>query len=183
MTPSPVKYLTSAGTFMTHEDFQKGYGLEVGSDQIGKYFSATEPRFAKDIQEYDELIVSIPLIKLLDAFREAVKQSVNINSFNRNDAKQAQLKADGFRTAKYSPHVVKLAADIDTTSPEQTRAWAVVLRRCAIDLGLRVRIGYKDYLAHGQTFIHVDVCPEYYAGNKVWHHIPHPEVWENVIEW
>src|SRR5690606_25260186 len=102
-------------------EWQEIYGLEVYSNQIGKYFSLNEERFKNDLSAYGELIVSALLIEVLDGFREAVNQPVTLNSFNRNEEHQKDLQARGFKTATYSPHVVKLAADIETKTEKQTR--------------------------------------------------------------
>jgi hypothetical protein len=180
---SNIKIMLRSGEYISLVEWQEIYSLEVGSDQIGKYFRARERKFKEDLERYGELIVNDPLIRVLDYFRATIKQPVIINSFNRNEAKQEELKAQGARAAGTSPHVVKMAADIDTTSPEQTRAWAIMLRRCAIDINVRIRIGTEKYLKDGNTFIHIDVCPEYYAVGKPFHHHPHPQVWERVINW
>jgi len=180
---APIKIVTVKGETISLEQWQVLYNLPVGSDQFGKYFRATESRFAKDIQEFGELIVNELLIRVLDAFRETVRRPVTINSFNRDEEKQKQLKEAGYKTAQYSPHVVKMAADIDTTSPEQSRSYVLMLHRCASELNIKVRIGCEQYIAAGQTFIHVDVCPEFYATGKPFHNQFHPKAWEQVITW
>lgn len=180
---APVKIITVTGTEIPLEQWQEIYGLEVGSDEIGRFFKATEHKFAEDIQNYGVLVVNELLMRVLDHFRATIKQPLIINSFNRDEAKQKQLKGDGFKTATYSPHVVKMAADIDTTSPEQTRAYVLILQRCAIELNIRIRLGYEQYLKAGQTFIHVDVCPEFYAFGKPFNKQFHPVQWEKVITW
>lgn len=180
---APINVILKSGAEVSLEVWQKEYGLDVGSDQLGKYFNATESRFAKDIQEFGFLYVNELLMRVMDAFRETVRQPVRINSFNRSAQKQAELKTAGYKTATHSPHMVFMAADIDTNSYEQTRAWAMVVQRVAIDLNIKVRIGYKQYIEAEQTFIHVDVCPEYYAPGKPFHNRPHPAAWEQVKNW
>lgn len=180
---APIKVIGVTGHEMGLEQWQSLYGLEVGSDEIGRFFKATEHKFAEDIQNYGELVINESLMRLLDHFRATIKQPVIINSFNRNEEKQKQLREAGFKAASVSPHVAKMAADIDTKSPEQTRAYALVLQRCAIELNIRIRLGYEQYLKAGQTFIHVDVCPDYYASGKPFNKQPHPVQWERVITW
>ncbi|HTF21011.1 MAG TPA: hypothetical protein VK658_23210, partial [Chryseolinea sp.] len=147
---------------------------------------------------------------VLDGYRQAIGQPVFLNSFNRNEAKQAQLKKAGFKAASKSPHVVKLAADVDTPglneiihkrgynavvmTPELQKEArlemmrinydsAITMKQVAAALQIKVRIGHKQYLEIGQTFIHVDVCPEYYAPGKPFHKLGHPLAWEESITW
>jgi hypothetical protein len=171
------------GTEVTLAQWQEIYGLTVDSDKIGRHFSLSEHRFTKDIELFGTLVVNEQLMKVLDGFREVVKVPITINSFNRDQAKQDSLKDEGFKTAKYSPHVAKLAADIDTTSEEQTREWVKILQQVASILGITVRIGFEQYLKAGQTFIHVDVCPEYYATGKPWANKFHPIQWAQKTTW
>jgi hypothetical protein len=171
------------GSEISLTDWQKKYGLKPYSNAIGKYFSIREQRFEDDIETYGQLIVNELLIRVLDGFREAVDVPVNINSFNRDESRQEQLRSEGRRAAQYSPHVVKLAADIDTMDEHQTREWVKTLKQVASILGIKIRIGYKQYLDDGSTFIHVDVCPEYYAPGKPWNNRFHPIQWEKESEW
>ena len=180
---SPVKIVTVHGSEIPLEKWQQIYGLEVGSDEIGRFFKATEPKFAEDIQRYSELVVNELLMRVLDHFRATIKQPIVINSFNRDEKKQHELQAAGFKTATASPHVVKMAADIDTASAEQSREWATIMQSCAVELGIRVRIGVEQYIKKGQTFIHVDVCPEYYGKSKPFNKQFHPVQWERVTTW
>lgn len=180
---APITIITRAGDEISLEQWQKLYGLEVGSSQIGKHFSATEPRFARDIQTFGKLVVNELLMIVLDEFRTRRGFAVNINSFNRTAAYQAELKEKGFRTATFSPHEALMAADIDTTTADQTRSEAGLLQLIGMELGIRIRVGYEDYLKAGQTFIHVDVCPEYFGAGKPFHHQPHPKAWEQVLTW
>lgn len=178
-----VKIVLRDGSSVSLDDWQKKYGLHVGSDNIGKHFSLDEDRFKADIKLYGELVVNELLITVLDAFREEVGVPVTLNSFNRDIAHQLELKKKGFKAATTSPHVVKMAADIDTKSPEQTREWVKVLLEVGRKLGISIRVGYEQYLAAGQTFIHVDVCPEYYGKGKPFSKHQHPPVWESKITW
>jgi len=76
-----------------------------------------------------------------------------------------------------------MAADIDTVSKEETLRNVDVLRQASRISGVKCRIGFKSYFSLGQTFIHVDVCPEYYGISGVYHKEFHPKVWEKQIEW
>jgi len=156
---------------------------EYKDQKIGKYFSVSESRFQEDIRIYDEVVICDLLFRVLNRYRELKGQPVNLNSLNRDRKKQEQLLKDGFRAAKVSPHEFFLAADVDTKDATDTLISVPIMRQTAKDLGIKVRIGWQDYLKVGQSFMHVDVCPEYFGKGKVWNHIQHPIQWENQIEW
>lgn len=109
-----VKVIRKDGSVNTLPEWQKFYGLTVGSTAIGKHFFLTEYRFKKDIEDFGELIIYEDNMILMDAYRIDKGSSVTVNSFNRTAEKQAALAAQGLRTATFSPHEVKMAADIDT---------------------------------------------------------------------
>lgn len=187
-----VKVVTREGKVISLEHWQRTYGLPVGSVRIGHFFYLTETRFQKDLQLYGILVVNELLIRFLDALRKASQHPITLNSFNRSRSHQAELRDRGFRAAKDSPHVVDvigdeifggLAADIDTLSEQETRAMAKRCREVSSIINIKIRIGYEQYLSIGDTFVHIDVCPEFYAPGKPWHTRPHPEVWEKEITW
>ena len=179
-----VKVVTRSGTEISLQEWQQMYGLEVGGNQIGRHFSyVTDPKLAQDLRDYGILVVNELLIRVLDAFREALGTSVIINSFNRSPEKQEKLTKAGYRTAQQSPHVVFMAADINTSNADETKAWVKILQSVARNLGIKIRIGYEDYLKAGQHFIHVDVCPEFYAKGKPFYSQTHPVAWELAITW
>ena len=167
--------------------------------KLGKFFSANERKFQDDLRRYGSLIVCEELIQVLDSFREEVGEVVTVTSFNRDDKKQAELNDNpAYKAATYSPHVVKLAADITTaslialaTEPRlrkvlitiMTNYYVPTLKRVAKELGIRIRIGYKQYLDNGQQFIHLDVCPEYFGKGHIWYDRPHPSPWGQEITW
>jgi hypothetical protein len=142
-------------------------------------------------------------MQVTDLYRERLDECVTFNSFNRNSEYQKKLTDQGFRTAKFSPHEVKLAGDIDTPGIKElkgqfpkkdvvgltelaasiNRERAKLMKECAHDLKIKVRVGNEQYLRESQTFIHADVCPEYYAPGKPWHNMPHPMQWESPISW
>lgn len=177
-----VKVILRDGTETTLPAWQEMYGL-TDIMKIGRYFSLRESRFMRDLELYGELVVNELLIRFIDGFRERVDHPVIVNSFNRNHAHQVELQKRGFRAASISPHVVKMAMDIDTKNKEQTTEWVKALRPEKASSGIQARIGWKDYMDAGQTFIHIDVCPEYYAPGKPYHSQPHPAVWEKATEW
>lgn len=133
------------------------------------------------VQEFDcdgELIISEVLIDFLQVLRSRWGKSIKINSGYRTDAKQADLKAKGFKAATTSPHTVGTAADLDTGSADETRKLAALAEAVARFMKLPIRIGFRQYLAAGQTFVHIDVCPHYYAKGRPLHDEPHPAAWE-----
>lgn len=181
MNKEQIKVMLASGTIISLLEWQEQY--EIKDDQIGKHFSLNEPEFKENLEEFGSLTVNAPLMVLMDEFRERIGKPVKVNSYNRTEAKQARLRAQGYKAATYSPHVVKLAVDIDTTSKKETLEHVEVMRQVSKDTGIPCRIGYKTYLNRGQTFIHVDVCPLYYAEGKPWNNKKHPSVWEKQIEW
>lgn len=174
---------TKEGTEISLKDWQKKYGLPENSQKIGKFFSLTERKFAQDLKDYGTLQVNELLMRFMDRLREKWGKPLNVNSFNRSPEKQAQLTADGFRTASYSPHMVFMAVDLDTTSALESRMLANMADGVAKELGIKLRIGVEDYIKAGQTFVHFDVCAEYYAKGKPFHGQTHPAQWESAIRW
>lgn len=163
------------GTVTDAAEYSKDMHLPAG--YIAKHFQASE---------FDcggELLIAEPLLCLLDAFREKTGQPVKINSGYRTEAKQQQLREEGYKAASVSPHCHGMASDIDTQSRIDTTTKVALLKQCAKALGLTIRLGYNQYLNNGQTFIHVDVCPMYYGAGKPFHGQPHPAPWESHIEW
>ena len=171
------------GSQVTLGEWQKIYGLPRDSDKIGRHFSITEPQFRDELSLYKRLVVNEPLMVVLDALREAVGVPIQINSFNRTQAHQDALKKRGFKTAGTSPHVALMAADIDTRTEAQTREWVKILLQVSALLNIKVRLGFQQYLKAGQTFIHLDVCPEYFAPGKPFYNRDHPLAWELTLTW
>lgn len=193
-----IRILTLGGDYITLDEWQKKYGLLVGSAKIGKYFSYDESRFMRDIKEFGGLVVAEPHMIVADKARELWGRPLSFSSYNRDQAKQDELRAEpgaGHLRAATSPHVVKLAGDFDFKTVAEVKAFVPVLRQAAKDVHVKIRIGYMEYLqksadvfaSTGQedtwTFCHADVCPEYYAPGKPWHNQPHPKVWEIETSW
>lgn len=176
MANENVMVLTTQGNYISLEEWQERY--ELPSEKIGKFFSLREQRFQDDLELYGNLVVCEPLMRVLDALRADVGHALHINSFNRDQAKQNRLKAQGFRAATHSPHVVKMGADVDTFTVEQTRALARRAIEVAKKLGIVIRVGSEEYIKKGQTFIHIDVCPMYFRPGKPFNNVSHPAAWE-----
>ena len=178
-----IKIRLRDGSYITLPEWQIMYGLPKGSTKIGKYFSWTEYRFRQDIEQYGELIVDEMLMRLLDGIREERGKFTRINSFNRSEEHQLTLEGKGFKAAKFSPHVVKMGADIDTESHEETRKLAMLIDQVSKKMGIPCRFGYKSYMEDGMTFIHVDVCCYYYGkGGRLEGQAPH-SAWTVEARW
>ncbi len=178
-----VKVVLKSGKEVTLQEWQKIYGLQIGSDYVGNFFSLRDHKLRQDLEDYDQLVVNELLIRLLDEFRKSLNKPVIINSFNRSEAKQLDLQRRGFKAATVSPHVVYMAADINCVSATQVKDYVKRLKFIAKTIGLNIRIGFQEYLNAGQTFVHVDVCPEFYAPGKPFHDHKHPGPWEVVCTW
>lgn len=174
---------TKEGKEISLKDWQKKYGLPENSTKIGKFFSTTERKFAQDLADYGTLRVNEQLMRFMDRLREKWGKPLVVNSFNRSPEKQAQLQAAGYRAAQFSPHMVYMAVDLDTGSALESRQLAMAGEGVAKELGIKIRIGLEEYIKAGQTFVHFDCCPEYYAKGKPFHGQTHPVQWESAIRW
>lgn len=182
MQNEKVVILTAEDKYLSLVEWQNKNGFSGGA--IGKHFSISEDRFQRDINLFGKLVVCEPLMKVLDAVRVEIKRPIALNSFNRTEEYQDKLTEQGYRTAKVSPHVQKLAADIDTANEADTMVVVAAIIKVSKTLSIPVRIGYRDYLHHGQTFVHVDVCPLYYGVDRLRHDEEHPKAWEiHLLEW
>lgn len=193
-----VQVLLLTGDLVSLEHWQSIYKLSVGSEKIGRYFSLKESRFQRDIEEFGGLVINAPLMLVMDTFRELWGKSVICSSYNRNEFKQQALLAEpgtkGLR-AQVSPHVAKMAVDLDMTTRLDVIDAIPIIKVAAYKVTMRVRIGHLQYLEMSEkveretgdkntwTFVHIDVCPEFYATGMAFHNQPHPEPWERVTEW
>ncbi len=192
-----VKVLIASGALIDLEDWQKQYGIPVGSDFIGKYFSLEEPRFKQDLFEFGVLIVNAPLMVVMDRIRQ-LYGPLTISSYNRTEAYQKKLLEEpdtkGLR-AETSPHVAKMAADLDVKTMKDVLNLVPLARQASKDTGIPIRIGHQAYFRKSieveetkgikdtWTFVHIDVCPLFYAKGMPFHEQPHPVPWELQIEW
>lgn len=178
-----ITVILKSGQIITLPEWQKVRGYT--DTQIGRYFSYTEPRFAKDLQLYGKLVLNEMLMDLLDRYRELLGEPVYLNSFNRNQEKQDQLHKDGHKAATVSPHVHFMAADCPAMSIPDVHKKVELFRQAAKDLNMAIRIGYRTYYTGKpvSTFVHVDVCPEFFAPGKPYNGQKHPWEWEVVCEW
>jgi uncharacterized protein YcbK (DUF882 family) len=136
------------------------------------------------------------LLLLLQKVRDIRNKSTKINEGFRSPAEAralhdryaAMMRAGTLNASKNpaslnSPHTQGMAADIDESSPESVRKLEADIRKAAAELGFSIRIGIRQYLGAGMTFVHVDVCPEFFAPGKPFHLRPHPAAWRNPITW
>lgn len=199
---SKIIVINKLGKQITLDEWQKIYGLPLNSTKISKHFDYTEPRFQEDIRLYGKVVINELLFRVLDQFREDVGRPLNLNALNRNQAHQNELTQQGLKTATYSPHIVRedrsgilgaTAADIDTSSHDQTNKEVVILESSAHKVGIKIRIGWKQYqqptfkngvkINDGMTFIHCDVACEYFGPGKPWSNKFHPKAWEYEARW
>lgn len=161
------------GKIIELAEWQVIYGIKL--DHVGKNFSVSEFPASFMIAEQ--------LIRVLDLLRAYTNMPVTFNSTYRTDDDQQALTDAGYRTAKVSPHPVGMAADVDTKTDAETYKLVSSVEYCASLLGIKIRIGFKDYMKLGQTFMHLDVTPMYYAKGCCFNKKDHPEPWEREARW
>lgn len=171
------------GSKVSLDIWQGIYGLPTGSSQIGKYIRIGEKDRNGKVVIEDGCELAEWLIRLFDKVRAKRAKATYINSAGRSNARQNQLIANGERAASQSTHVVNMAFDVDTLNADETKQLVRDVELSAKELGIKVRIGWKEYMKEGKTFVHMDVAPEYYSKGKPYNHIKHPEPWEREVRW
>ena len=172
----PQAIILKNGQRISFREWQKQNGLK--DDRFSKYFSFLDRKLNRRDFQLSEL-----LFPIVDEFRKRVKKPVRINSGYRSQEEQDDLRKRGHRAAKFSPHVQGMALDIDTISKTETYTHVRILEQISKELDIKIRIGFRKYLKDGNTFIHFDVCPEYFAQGKPFHHLKHSEAWERQARW
>lgn len=163
-------------TMMTLEEHQAINNLTT--DQVGRFFSIRE-RAVRESQ-----IINAELIHILDTLREKVNRPIVLTSLHRTTAKQEELKQRGFAAAGHSPHLYGCAADIACKNVFEVKAYANLIREISEELNIPVRIGYKQYLDRGQTFVHVDTAPLIFGKEGIYGYIPNvPPAFKSKITW
>ena len=173
--------LTTYGDLLTLQEWQGLHGVD--GDRIGHFFSLKEKAFQAAIYETGFVMMPAPLIILLDEYRNRKGRPVVINAANRSPEKQDRLRNSGFRTATNSPHVAGMAVDVDCDSVSETEQEAERIMETARDLNLIIRVGFKAYIALGQSFFHVDTCPMFYGEGEILDSEPHPPAWAHSVQW
>jgi len=150
----------------------------------GEFFKAAELYDAPPYEPEEKLIFG-PILQVADEIRRRWGRPIPCTSGVRTPEKQRLLIRRGLSTAKHSPHVYRIAMDLDVATPQETRDLAALARRVSKDLGIPIRIGWMLYLRRGQTFIHIDCGPlvAYLAHREGL--IPEgvKEAWLQVTEW
>lgn len=166
--------LTSSGEKITLEQWQDN--MDIPPLNVAHYIRTHEIK--------QPFLLAEPLLQLFDLVREKWGKPLIINSAFRTREKQLQLIADGYRAAKNSPHEQGMAFDIDTKTYDESKKLASLIQEIARENGFAVRVGYKEYWeTKKQTFVHMDICPMYFAKGKVFNHVKHPPQWENTLVW
>ena len=136
------------------------------------------------------------VLRVLQGVRERRGRATKINEGFRSveesralhDRYAAMMRAGTLKATKNpaslnSPHNHGMAADVDETTPAAVNQLEADIRAVASAMGIRVRIGVRQYLGAGMTFVHFDVCPEYFAPGRPFHSRPHPPAWRNTTTW
>jgi hypothetical protein len=119
----------------------------------------------------------------MDEVRVGYGKSLKLNSLDRTKQEQAQLKAQGYRAAENSTHEWGFGADIDTTSNEDTDKLVKIIEEVSKRTGIKIRIGWKKYKLDGNTFVHLDVAPEYFGKGKALQNIKVHPAWTVEARW
>lgn len=169
--------LRSDGSIISLTDWQKEYDLT--EDKVGKFFSVSEKKLQGNF------LLAEPLIRMLDIFRMQLQKPVTLNSAFRTEARQVEIKEEGNKGAvSISPHCGGFAADIYCTSASDVRSKVDLFKKIAKGQGLKIRIGFNQYLAMGSTFVHIDVCPEYFGKEKPFEFLAKNfAAWSDVAYW
>ena len=109
---------------------------------------------------YDEdgkLYPDVPEIyrRIFKAFvdiRKAWGQPIPITDGYRCIERQKQMYKQGVSSAWISPHMTGLALDLDFKDADDTMKAVQIVKKIHPEL----RLGYKQYLYKGQSFIHID---------------------------
>jgi hypothetical protein len=139
------------------EEWQNERGLEP--DKLSEHLWVSE---VVDRDEPDRLIISEVLIDYFEILRTAYGKPLRINSGYRTPEHQKRLVENpDYSAAVISPHCRGYALDIDTTSISMTHSLINIIKDSKeLDF---YRIGWKQYLDRGQTFIHFDIAPWYHG--------------------
>ncbi len=135
----------------------------------------------KDSNVWDNFEISVYVLQILTILHG--KGFKTINTLYRTNDHQKDLLKTNPNAAKISPHCFGMAADIDAKNQEETLELAKIIEDIAKLMDIKVRIGFNQYLLNGNTFVHFDVCPEYYGEGKPYHNNNHPKQWEKEIQW
>jgi hypothetical protein len=173
--------LLASGLIISLAKWQEDQNLT--NDLVAKYFGLNE-RSASGIFLFPAgFTVSAVLLIFMDRFREKLGKPVRCNSLFRSKAKQQAIRDSGMEAAAESPHCVGMAVDLDTNSDKESDEFVALAKLVAKELRIKIRIGFSLYKKSKMTFVHIDVCPEYYAKGKPLNSQKHPLQWEVEAVW
>ncbi len=177
------------GSLITLAEWQRRNNLT--GDRVMPNFTINELGLNKPGAVISELVLLI-----LQGVRNRRGRSTKINEGFRSSAEAqalhnryaAMMKAGTLKAAKNpaslnSPHTHGMASDVDETTPAAVRQLEADIRAVAAELKISIRIGVRQYLGAGMTFVHFDVCPMYFGAGRPFHNRPHPAAWRNPITW
>jgi len=88
-----------------------------------------------------------------EKIRKQWGSQLKISSGYRCPAYQLRLWQNKLTTTPYSVHIFGLALDIEMKTADEVKS-LVTMAEC---IDPELRIGYRQYLAKGQTFVHIDI--------------------------
>lgn len=119
-----------------------------------------------NVTDNGDIIMNELLINIFEEIREKVGKPIKINSGYRSEKKQAELIKQGYKAAEVSPHCQGWALDLDYGDTLDGRMLLACARNIRSVHNGYIRIGYKQYLDAGQSFIHIDIAPYCYEKLK-----------------
>ena len=115
-----------------------------------------------------------PTIKLFNLARTKFGKPLTVNAFYRCAKHQEELREQGYKAAKISPHEYGCALDIALPTGTDTKALIQVFSAAAKELGYKApRFGDKTY---GYKFLHVDLAFMLTPN-------PVPTAWQPGVRW
>lgn len=136
----------------------------------GIYFLTTADEVAKHHLSVREaacpccrvIKLGMPIITIWEAMRTAVGSNV-VNCGYRCGAHQKYLDGTGLYYASslgdMAPHPSGLAMDPTIPDGWTYEAWATLAETKAHELGIPIRIGWREYANRGDGIIHIDTLP------------------------
>ena len=171
------KIILANGELILLEDWKK----RNKNTGLAEFFSIREFPFNRK-----EWILHEDLFMIIDELRRRAHKHIRINSAYRTFSEQKRLLDNGnYKAAKVSPHTYGLAVDIDTVNYSETLHYVELLKKICSDAHIQYRIGYRTYHKIGQSFVHIDICPNLFCKGKVWEEYTNiPSPWKiHGLEW
>jgi len=143
----------------------------------GEFFSPSE-LFDREPYAPRERLIHGSIVEVADEVRRRWGGPIPCTAGVRTQGKQELLRQRGYRAAQYSPHVYRCAMDLDVPAAGDVRRLVAIVREVSRELGIPVRIGWRQYLNAGQSFVHVDTAPVLARDLNV-----HPDYGIAGLEW